>query len=58
MKVRLINYYYGCGDGCCTDYGVELYVDGEYIEKFPEEDDALRYVIEEYTDIEIEDEYQ
>ena len=30
-KIGMKNYEYECGDGCCSEFGTEWYVDGEYV---------------------------
>ena len=32
IKIELRNWDYTCGDGCCTDYGVSLFMDGKEME--------------------------
>jgi hypothetical protein len=34
-KIAIKDYYDECGDGCCTDYGHEWYVDGEQVHRGP-----------------------
>lgn len=29
LNIKLTNYSYECGDGCCTDYGTIVEVNGE-----------------------------
>lgn len=29
IKVVFEDWYYECGDGCCSDYGTRVYVNGE-----------------------------
>lgn len=31
MKIELKPWNYECGDGCCSESGVDVYVDGVYI---------------------------
>lgn len=45
MKISLIDWDWECGDGCCTEWGVDLYIDGEKIESFPNSDAALEWVL-------------
>lgn len=45
MKVSLIEWNWTCGDGCCFEWGYDLYIDGEKIESFPSPDEALEWVL-------------
>lgn len=45
MKVSLIDWDWTCGDDCCYEYGVDLYIDGEKIDSFPDSDTALEWVL-------------
>jgi hypothetical protein len=31
MRIELVDYEHTCGDGCCTTYGYDVYVDGKKI---------------------------
>lgn len=45
MKISLIDWDWECGDGCCVEWGTDLYIDGEKIESFPDEALALEWVL-------------
>jgi hypothetical protein len=49
MKIETKDYFYECGDGCCTQYGTMLYIDGKLLEgrEFFSSGDAYQYVLEE-----------
>lgn len=32
LKITLEHWDYTCGDGCCTDYGVKLYLNDKELE--------------------------
>lgn len=32
LKITLEDWDYTCSDGCCTDYGTSLYLNGEKLE--------------------------
>lgn len=32
LKITLEDWDYTCGDGCCTDYGTKLYLNGKLLE--------------------------
>lgn len=32
LNIELRSWDYTCGDGCCTDYGTEIFLDGELLE--------------------------
>ena len=34
-----------CGDGCCTEFGSEWYVDGEFVHRSPCEDNGWMVVL-------------
>ena len=45
MKIRIVEYYTTCGDRCCTDWGVRLFVEGEECgQSFADVGDALTYL--------------
>ena len=45
MKITLKDYHWQCGDGCCDEYGVELYVDENLIDTFADESAAYHFVL-------------
>jgi hypothetical protein len=50
MKIETKDYYWECGEpGCCSEYGVVLYIDGKEVEdrRFGDTADAYRYILEE-----------
>jgi hypothetical protein len=50
MKIGTKDYYWECGEpGCCSEYGVILYIDGKEVEdrRFGDTADAYRYILEE-----------
>ena len=49
MKIETEDYVWECGDGCCTQYGTYLYIDGKKLEdrEFSSSGDAYLYVLEE-----------
>jgi len=34
-KISIKPYSYECGDGCCSEFGNEYYVDGECVHRSP-----------------------
>lgn len=40
------DYYRECGDGCCTEYGHEWYVDSQFIYSGPCEDSGWLAILE------------
>lgn len=46
MKIRTVEYETTCDDGCCSDWGVKLFVDGlECDQTFADVGDALSYLL-------------
>lgn len=33
-KIELVHWDYTCGDGCCTDYGLKLVLNGEVLDSY------------------------
>lgn len=61
LKITLKDWEYTCGDGCCFDYGQDIYLDGEKLNEKHAEDseNALRAVLEKLGyKIEIENIYE
>ena len=56
MKIETKDYHWECGDGCCTEYGTILYIDGKEVEdrRFMNAGDAYRYILEELQGHEID----
>ena len=46
-KITTKHYSYECGDGCCTEYGFDYYVDGKFVIRTPSEDAGWMAVIRE-----------
>ena len=48
LRITLEDWDYTCGDGCCHDYGQDIYLDGEKLDEQHAEDNenALRAVLE------------
>ena len=44
-KIGIKPYSYECGDGCCTEYGHEYYVDGTFVHRSPCEDSGWLAVL-------------
>jgi hypothetical protein len=44
-KITVKDYYDQCGDGCCTEYGQEWYVDGVEVHRSPCSDNALLAIL-------------
>lgn len=32
LKIKLESWHYQCGDGCCDNYGTNLYLNGKQLE--------------------------
>jgi hypothetical protein len=47
MKNEIVvkEYYYECGDRCCSEIGREWYVNGEYVHRSPCEDSGWLAVL-------------
>jgi alanyl-tRNA synthetase len=56
MKIETKDYYWECGDGCCSEYGTILFIDGKEIEdrRFGDTRDAYLYVLEEMLGHEVD----
>ena len=37
IKIEFNNWTYTCSDGCCTDYGMEIYINGELVKDYRED---------------------
>ena len=44
-KIGIKPYSYECGDGCCSEFGNEYYVNGEYVHRSPSDDDGWLAVL-------------
>jgi hypothetical protein len=44
-KIGIKSYSYECGDGCCSEYGNEYYVDGEFVHRSPCDDNGWLAVL-------------
>ena len=49
MKHKIVkkDYYYDCGDGCCTEMGIEWYVNGEFVHRSSCEDNGWLAVLQQ-----------
>lgn len=46
VKIELQDWYHECGDGCCTEWGTDIFVNGELMESNREDlDSALKEVL-------------
>jgi hypothetical protein len=48
LNITLKSWDYTCGDGCCYDYGLDIYVNGEKLDESNADDseNALKAVLE------------
>ena len=44
LKITLKEWDYTCGDGCCTNYGTQILIDGKEVEHYDEEVVVNAYV--------------
>ena len=60
MKIETQDYVWECGDGCCTQYGTYLYIDGKLLEdrEFSSSGDAYLYVLQELLGHEVDELYE
>lgn len=58
MKVSLIDWNWTCGDGCCDEYGVDLYIDEEKVNSFSDQALALKWVLINRFSVVIEEGYE
>lgn len=60
MKIETKEYFWECGDGCCTQWGTLLYIDGKLLEdrEFSSAGDAYRYVLGEMLGHEVDELYE
>lgn len=60
MKIQTKDYFWECGDGCCTQYGTYLYIDGKLLEdrEFSSSGDAYLYILQEVLGHEIDELYE
>lgn len=60
MKIQTKDYFWECGDGCCTQYGTYLYIDGKLLEdrEFSSSGDAYLYILQEVLGHEIDKLYE
>lgn len=56
MKIETKDYQWDCGDGCCTESGTILYIDGKEVEdqQFMNAEQAYLYVLEELLDHDVD----
>ena len=59
MKIETKEYFWECGDGCCTEYSTILYIDGKEVEdrRFCGNWEAYQYVLEEVLGHEVDEIY-
>lgn len=58
MKIEMVDWSYDCGDGCCYEWGVDLFIDGEKINSFSEQALALKWVLINRFGVVIEEGYE
>lgn len=44
MKITLKEWDHTCGDGCCTDYGTQILIDGKEVEHYDKDIVVNTYV--------------
>lgn len=44
LKIEIKDWHYQCGDGCCDNYGTDIYLNGELVDTV--ESDDLENVLE------------
>lgn len=44
-KIGIKPYSYECGDGCCSEFGYEYYLNGEFVARTPCEDSGWLAVL-------------
>jgi len=44
-KIGIKSYSYECGDGCCSEFGNEYYVNGEFVHRSPCDDNGWLAVL-------------
>jgi hypothetical protein len=56
MKIETKEWDYTCGDGCCYNWGVSLFIDGKQIEdrEFSDVASAYEYVLVEILGNEVD----
>ena len=58
MKIKTVDFEWECFDGCCTEWGVRLWMDETLVEAtFADVGDALSYALEQLG-YEVEHEYE
>lgn len=60
MKIETQEYFWECGDGCCTQWSTLLRIDGCLVEdrEFTSTGDAYRYVLETVLGHEVDELYE
>ena len=48
MKISVEYWDYTCGDGCCYDWGYDVFVDGEKIGQINDTPEELADLLNEY----------
>lgn len=46
MKVEFQEYVYECGDGCCTEWGTNLYIDDKFVGSFNGSEELTRLILQ------------
>lgn len=54
MKIKLENYDYFCSDGCCREWGVTCFIDGDEFGRFGDAEAALVAVLEQKFGVDVE----
>lgn len=58
MHIRLIEKHYSCYDGCCDEWWITLYINGEEVKDvFSSNEDAYKYVLDKYFGCKIEEDF-
>ncbi|WP_440110162.1 hypothetical protein [Paenibacillus sp. QZ-Y1] len=56
-KIVVREYYYSCSDGCCSEYGTELFVNEKLVGTFTDVDEDVVRNLLEALNVEFELEY-
>jgi hypothetical protein len=55
MKFKVEEYTWHHGCGCCTDWGVNVYVDGKLFVSVSDKEAAYEYILKDILKIDIEE---
>lgn len=59
MKIEIKEWYYDHSCGCCSDWGINLTIDGNELERtFSSSEDAYEYVLRDYLGHEVSYKYE